>query len=231
MYIIVAGAGTIGQEIAKMLTDNKHNVVVIDKEVDACQKAHAETGALTIVGNATDLSVLEKAGLKNADTLLCLLRLDSDNISCALLGKSLGIPRIIARLHNPHYEESYRLAGVTAVVRVADLLINQILTEIEQPKVQSIITLGKGKVEIFAIKIPPRARSIGMKIKEITQHKKFPNECVFMGIYRESSDEFLVTRGEHAIKTGDTVFLIAKKELIETAAHLLTQTGFKLWPL
>ncbi len=80
MYIIVAGAGTIGQEIIKLLVDGKHNLVVIDKDAEACQYIHSETGALTIVGNATDLTVLERAGAKNADIILCLTRLDSDNL-------------------------------------------------------------------------------------------------------------------------------------------------------
>ena len=231
MYIIVAGAGTIGQEVIKLLVDNKHNVVVIDSNTSACQTVHAETGALALCGNATDLTVLKKAGAKNADLLLCLTRLDSDNIACALLGRSLGIPRLIARLHNPHYEESYRLAGITKIVRVADLLINQIMIEIEQPRVRNIMTLGKGKAEVFAIRIPPDAKSIGIKIKEITQNKKFPGECVFIGIYKEKTDEFFIPRGEHIISAEDMIFLIARKEYIKIAAHLLTQTKFRLWPL
>ncbi|MBN2531314.1 MAG: TrkA family potassium uptake protein [Spirochaetales bacterium] len=124
---------------------------------------------------------------------------DSDNIACALPGRNQGIPRVIARLRNTHYEDSYRLAGVTTLVRVADLLINQIMIEIEQPRVRSIMTPGKGKAEVFAIRIPPDARSIGVRIKEITRNRKFPGECVFMGIYKEKTDEFLIPRGEHII--------------------------------
>lgn len=231
MYIIVAGAGTIGQEIIKLLVDHKHNVVVIDLDESVCKTVHAETGALAICGNATDLTILDKAGAKNADILLCLTRLDSDNIACALLGRSMGIPRLIARLHNPHYEESYRLAGVTTIVRVADLLINRIMTKIEQPRVQSIMTLGKGKAEVFAIRIPPDAKSIGIKIKEITQNRKFPGECVFIGIYKEKTEEFLIPRGDHEISQDDMIFLIARKEYIQTAADILTQKKFRLWPL
>jgi trk system potassium uptake protein TrkA len=231
MYIIIAGGGTIGREITKLLVEHRHNVVVIDRDRDVCQLIHSETGALAIVGNVTDLSILEKAGARKADILLCLARLDSDNITCALLAKSLGVPRVIARLYNPHYEESYGLAGVTMLVRVADLLINQIMMEIEQPRVRNIMTLGRGKAEVFAVQIPQRAKSIGMKIKEITQHRRFPGECVFMGIYKEEADEFLIPRGEYNIAAGDTVFLITKKEFIEVAADLLTQEKFSLWPL
>ncbi|MBN1697379.1 MAG: TrkA family potassium uptake protein [Spirochaetales bacterium] len=230
MYIIVCGAGTIGTEVTKLLVAHRHNVVVIDKDSLACQVVHSETGAPAIVGNVTDLTVLEKAGARNADIVLCLARLDSDNITSALLAKSLGVPRIIARLYNPHYEESYRLAGVSLLVRVADLLINQIMIEIEQPKVRNIMTLGKGKADVFAIKIPAKAKSIGIKIREITQHKKFPDECVFMGVYKEEIDEFVIPRGEYELAAGDTVFLITKKEFIEHAADFLTQEKFSLWP-
>ena len=80
------------------------------------------------------------------------------------------------------------------------------------------------------IKIPTKAKSIGMKIKEIVRHKKFPSDCVFMGIYREAIDEFLIPRGEHKIMAGDLVFLIVKKEFIDMAVDLLAHEGFRLWP-
>jgi trk system potassium uptake protein TrkA len=101
MYVIVAGAGVIGIQITQMLLANKHDVVAIDRDANVCEAVYAETGALTIHGNATDLDVLEKAGAKKADAVVCLMHLAADNIACALLAKSLGVPRIIARLRNP----------------------------------------------------------------------------------------------------------------------------------
>jgi trk system potassium uptake protein TrkA len=199
MYIIVAGAGIIGREITKVLVENKHDVVVIDKDAEVCESIYAETGALTILGNATNIHTLEKAGAIKADILLCLMREAADNIACALLAKSLGIPRIVSRLRNPRYAEAYVLAGVTSIVRMSDLLVNQIIMEIEQPKVRKIMTLGGGKAQIYAVKIPPEAQSIGMKIQEITGKRKFPKEVVFTGIYKEDKGDFLIPRGSHAI--------------------------------
>ena len=82
---------------------------------------------------------------------------------------------------------------------------------------------------LFAIRIGEKAKSIGMKIKDITRHKKFPGECVFAGIYREAKEEFLIPRGEHEIQGGDVIILVAKKESIPTVANLLTQERFSLW--
>ncbi|KYK37006.1 MAG: TrkA family potassium uptake protein [Theionarchaea archaeon] len=220
MFVIVAGADLIGRKITKMLVKNGHDVVVIDRNRDACEAIYAETGAMTVNGSATDIHTLEEAGALKAGVILCLMP-DSDNLACALLSKSLGIPRIIARLRDPHYEQAYQRAGVTTIVNVASFLINQIMTEVEQPKVKKIMTLGGEKAEIYAVKIPERARSAGMKIKEITGESKFPQECVFMGIYREEEENFLIPRGDYALKENDTVFLISKPQYIHEATNIL----------
>jgi len=221
MYIIVAGAGIIGRQITKMLVEKKHDVVVIDKEPEVCRSIYAETGALTIQGSATDIHILEKAGARKADVIICLMHQAADNIACALLAKSLGIPRIISRMRNPRYEESYRLAGVNAVVSMADLLVDQLLMEIEQPRVKRILRLGGGKAQIYAVKIPQRARCVGLTIKDITQKKKFPKEVVFIGIYKEESGDFLIPRGSHIIEEEDTVFLVSKSQFIKQATDIL----------
>ncbi len=223
MYVVVAGAGIIGHQITKMLVENKHDVVAIDRDPDVCESIYADTGALTIHGNATDINVLERAGADHADVILCLMRYASDNIACALVAKSLGIPRIIARLRNPRYEEAYKLAGITTIVRMADLLVNQIIMEVEQPKVRRIMTLGAGKAGIYAVKIPPGAQSIGMRVREIAQSKVFPGECVLMGIYRHEDEDFIIPRGNHSVREDDTVFLIAKSQDIKQATDFLAE--------
>jgi trk system potassium uptake protein TrkA len=222
MYIIIAGAGIIGHEVAKVLVDNKHDIVVIDKDPGVCEAIYAETGALTINGNATDIHTLEKAGAIKAEVILCLMREAADNIACALLAKSLGIPRIVARLRNPRYAEAYMLAGVTTIVRMSDLLVNQIVMEIEQPKVKKVTTLGGGKAQVYAVKIPKNAQSIGMKIKDIAEKRRFPKEVVFVGIYREENGDFLIPRGSNVMEEGDMVFLISKSQYIKQATDFLT---------
>lgn len=224
MFVIVAGAGLIGSQIVPMLVENRHDVVVIDLNREVCEQVHAETGAIAIHGSATDIRVLEDAGAGKADVLLCLMRLDADNIACALLAKSLGVPQLIVRMRNPRYEQAYHQAGVTTIVRVADLLLNQIIIEIEKPAVRPIMRLGGGKAGVYAVNIPPEARSVGMPIRDIARHKDFPTECVFMGIYDEGDDNFLIPRGDHVLEPSHTVFLVAKPQFIKQATDFLRRT-------
>ena len=224
MYIIIAGAGLIGYQVTKELVENKHDVVIIDRESDVCESIYSETGAIAICGNATDINTLEEAGANKADALLCLMRSAADNIACSLLAKSLKIPNIIARLRNPRYEGAYKLAGVTTMVRMADLLVNQIMMEVEQPKVKKIMTLPGGKAEMYAVKIPPKAKSAEMTVSQVAQSKAFPNECVFTGIYKEEHGDFLIPRGNYTLQELDTVFLVSKGQLIKQASDFLTRS-------
>ena len=223
MFIIVAGAGITGRKITKMLVENHHDVVVIDRDREVCEKVYAETGAMTVHGNAADLHVLEEAGAHQADVVLCLMRGHADNIACALLSRSLGVDRIVARLRDPHYEQAYKEAGVSVVISVSNLLINQIMMEVEQPEVKKVMTLGGGGAEVYAVKIPKKAKSTGLTIKDITSQPKFPKECVFMGIYCEDDDSFLIPRGDYVIYEGNTVFLISRPQFIKDAIDILTK--------
>ena len=223
MYVIVAGAGLIGTETTRLLTANKHDVVTIDLDRTICESVQAETGAMAIHGSATSIEILKNAGARKADVIICVMHNDADNIACALLAKSLGVPRIIARLRDPNYEQAYQLAGVTSVVRMADLLLNQIIMEVEQPRVRKIMVLGGGKAGIYAALIPLSAQAVGKAIKEITREKKFPRDCVFMGIYRKEEDSFLIPRGDYVMRGGDTVFLISTSQSIKPATDFLTR--------
>lgn len=223
MRVVVAGAGVIGFQVVKMLVTNKHDVVVIDLDRAVCEAIYADTGAVIINGSATDIRILEKAGVRNSDVMACLVRNDSDNIACALLSKSLGVPSIIALLRKPEYEEAYRTVGVTQVISTTDILAHQLIVEIEQPKVRKIISIGGGKAEIYAVHIPADAKCVGLMVKEITQEKNFPRDCVFMGIYHETKDLFFIPRGDHSLDALDTVFLVANGQNIKKATDFLTR--------
>jgi trk system potassium uptake protein TrkA len=116
------------------------------------------------------------------------------------------------------------LAGATSIVRMADLLVNQIMTEVEQPKVKKITTLGGGRADIYAVKIPSKAKSIGKTIREIAGTRDFPQECVLIGIYRQEQDDFLIPRGDHVLEEKDTIFLVSKPEDIKRATDSLIKS-------
>lgn len=221
MYIIVAGAGMVGGELARSLVENKHDVVIIDREKEVCDRLYSETGVVAVNGNVANIETLNEADAKKADVVVAATGSDADNLACAILAKSLGVPQIIVRMRNPAYEDSYKLVGAS-IVRVTDLMINQMMMEIERPKVRRIMTIGGGRGEIFMVIVPQDAKIAGKTVEDIDKSSKFPSQCVFLAVYNQETEEFSIPKGQQVINEGDELFLIATSEDIKQAADFLT---------
>jgi len=221
MYVVIAGGGIVGGELASRLVEKKHDVVVIDVDKEACDRLYSELGVIAINGSAARITILKEAGIEKAEVLVAAMGNDVDNLSCAILAKSLGVPQIIVRMRNVAYENAYRIAGITSIVRVADLMINEMMMEIEHPDVRRIMRIGGGRGEIFMVTIPQDARVAGENVGNITKDSKFPKQCVFIATYSQTAEQITFPRGEQVINEGDEVFLIAPTEDVKIAADFL----------
>lgn len=222
MYIIVAGGGMVGGGLARRLLDNKHDVVLIDHREEVCSKLYAETGVVAIKGSATQIEMLKEAGVEKADVIVAATPSDADNLVCAILAKSLDVPQIVVRMRDPNYEKAYKVTGVNAVVRVTDLMVNQMVMEIEKPKVRRITTIGGGKANIFMVIVPPGAKVAGMMARDLAVRSDLPSECVFVALYNPTSGQLSVPMGDDTINEGDELFFISTAEDVKRIVSFLT---------
>ena len=208
MYIIVAGGGVVGEQIVKILVANKHDVVVIDIDKNVCENIYAETGALTINGSATSIKILKEAGAEKADFLLCLMHNDADNIAASLLGKSLNVKKVLGVVRKSIYYEAYKKAGVDIIIKLSDLLLNRVITQIEEPPIKALTSIGTGGLTVYSLEIPEKSHVIDKKIKELHEDKRFPNDFLMIGIYKSDKDHFLIPKGGSVIGKGDRIFFV-----------------------
>jgi trk system potassium uptake protein TrkA len=221
MYVVVAGAGLVGGGLAARLADAHHDVVVIDNDRTVCERVAASIGAHVLCGRATDVDVLEQAGMARADVAVSTLRNDADNLAFALLAGSFDVPRVIARMRDPRYESAYKKAGVTATSHIVDVFVNQLLLEIEEPHLRQIAVFGAGNAAIVVDTVPDGAAVNGKTVSEIAADPSFPSECVITGIYRRDDSEFVIPRGSAEVRDGDRVFLVAAHRDLKQASWFL----------
>jgi trk system potassium uptake protein TrkA len=224
MYIVIAGGGMVGGGLVRRLLDNKHDVVLIEQHKELCDKLYAETGVVAISGGATSIEALNEAGIGKADVLVAATGNDADNLACAILGKSFDVPRIIVRMRDPAYKNAYKVAGVNSIIRVTDLMVNQMMMDIENPQVRRVTTIGSGKANIFVVIVPERAKVAGKSVKDIVENRHFPAQCVFIAVYDQKTEEFSIPRGQQVINEGNELFLISTAENITKAVDFLTAT-------
>jgi trk system potassium uptake protein TrkA len=221
MYIVIGGIGLVGSELARKLVENKHDVVIIDADERVCDKIYAELGVVAVNGNIARIETLVEANIEKADCLVASSGNDTDNLASAILAKSFGVPQVIARMRNPSYENAYKLVGVTSVVRVTDLMVNQMIMEIEKPKVRRVLTLGGGKAAIYSLVLPEGARAAGRTVEEIARDPAFPPESVFVAVFNKEKDEVSIPRGKQVINAGDELLMISPAEQMKLVTDFL----------
>ena len=90
MKIIIAGAGEVGSHLAKMLSKENHDIVVIDPEDERLRSVDASMDIMTVTGSATSIEILKEANIKRTDLFIAVAHSEDTNITAAILGKKLG---------------------------------------------------------------------------------------------------------------------------------------------
>jgi trk system potassium uptake protein TrkA len=221
MYVVIGGVGLVGGELARRLAENKHDVVIIDSDREICDRLYAETGVVAIHGGIAGVETLVAAGIDKADVFVAATGNDTDNLAGALLARSFGVNEIIVRMRNPAYESAYRLAGVTSITRVTDLLVNQMQVEIEKPRVRRLMSVAEGQAGIYSLVIPKNAKVAGKTVEGVTASADFPPQCVFIALYNRDTKLFAIPRGSQEINEMDEILLVSPVEEIKNVSDFL----------
>ncbi len=116
MYVIIAGCGRVGSELAKLLSNEGHNVVVIDKTQASFDRLGGTFNGLTLVGNGFDLSLLKQAGIEKADAFCAVTNGDNTNLVSAQVAKKIfKVPKVIARVYDPQRAHIYAALGLDII--------------------------------------------------------------------------------------------------------------------
>lgn len=224
MFVVVAGGGHMGTHLVSRLLAEGHETVVIDLDPRAVEGVLAELGAVAVAGNATDIAVLEQAGLKRADVAVAMTGRDSDNLAFCLLARYFGVPRVLARMLNPRYAVPYRLVGATKVHSEADILVQSFLTSIEYPEIGALMPVGKGDIVACELRLPPGSPVAGLTIAEVVQRPDFPRRCVFIGV-EGPSGEVEMPKGATVVEGGAAIILAAHRPDLPQLLRSLTAGG------
>jgi trk system potassium uptake protein TrkA len=113
MYVVIMGSGRVGQRLAKLLVDEGHEVLVIDRERSALDRLGADFNGRQMVGNGIDIDVLRKAELERADVFAAVTPGDNRNIMASQIAKHIfNVPKVVARIFDPIRSETFKALGI-----------------------------------------------------------------------------------------------------------------------
>ncbi|MDH5203127.1 MAG: Trk system potassium transporter TrkA [Nitrospirota bacterium] len=221
MRVIIVGAGEVGYQIAKFLSFEAIEVVVIDKDRGKLKRVVEELDVAVIEGEGGSPSTLKEAGADKADILLAVTDKDETNMIACLLAKVFNIPRKIARIRNPEYFKNEKLLSrenldINPAINPELELAKAIVRLLEVPLATDVEDFETGLVKVIGFKVPEKTPLIGKSLKDLgaSLNKKF-----LIGII-EREEKTIIPTGRDVIKEGDIIYIPVKKGEIENTIAL-----------
>ena len=203
LYVIVAGAGKVGWNLARELIEKGEEVTVVEQDRRRYLTVEQELEHAVQYGDATELWVLERAGIQRADLVVAVTGDDEDNLLiCQVAKEKYLCERIIARVNNPRNRQYFELLGIQPAVSATDLILRLIEHEVPSYGTVHLLDLRDEQLEIIEVEVPAGSPVIGHPISDIA----LPDGSLIISILREGKG--FVPKADTVIQDGDEVLLV-----------------------
>ena len=190
MYAIVAGGGKVGANITRSLLAMGHEVTLVEQRRDRFEQLEAELGPVVLAGDATEIFVLERAGIaRPPDIVAALTGDDEDNlIICQLSKEKYGVQKVIARVNDPRNQKHFDLLGVAPTVSATVSIMALVEHEVPEHDLVHLLELRKENLEIVEVQIDKDSPVAGKRVAGLP----LPDGARLISVMRDGHSEIAV---------------------------------------
>ncbi|HET7361542.1 MAG TPA: Trk system potassium transporter TrkA [Salinimicrobium sp.] len=215
MKVIIAGAGEVGFHIAKLLSYESQDIILIDTEKENLAYADSHLDIKTLKGDATSISVLKDANVKNTDLVVAVTSSETTNITVCVLAKQLGAKRTIARISNTEFLENkeeigFTQFGIDELISPVSLAAREIELLLDQSAFTDTYEFEDGALSMVGLSLSKDAAFVGKTIMEAAR-LSLPLEFMPIAIQRFGTQYTIIPRGDTEFKERDQVYFITTK--------------------
>ncbi|MFA6001099.1 MAG: TrkA family potassium uptake protein [Thermoleophilia bacterium] len=215
MFVVIAGGGKVGRTLTRLLTARGNEVMMIEQDRHRYQRLTQEFEESVMLGDATEIFNLERAGIERADVVAAVTGDDEDNIIiCQVANHKFKAPKVIARVNNPENQEAFDVLDVGPTVSATNSLLSLIEHEMPTHKLVHLLNLKKENLEIVEVMVEEGSSLSHMRIEEI----KLPAGVLLISILRGT--EALIPQGSTELHAGDQILAILEPGREEELTHL-----------
>ena len=220
MYVIIAGAGKVGWNLARELIEKGHEVTLLENDRRRYLVVEQELEHAVQYGDASELWVLERAGIQRADLVIAVTGDDEDNILiCQMARDKYDVERIVARVNNPRNIDHFKLLGVHPVVSATDLILRLIEHEVPRYGLVHLLALEEERLEIIELEVADDAPTVGERVSDI----ELPEGSLIISVLRGGTG--FVPKPDTVIEAGDEVLLVLDPGLEEAITAYFAPNG------
>jgi trk/ktr system potassium uptake protein len=204
MYIVIAGGGKVGANLTRSVLSLGHEVTLLEQRRERFEVLEEEFEHRVQLGDATELFVLERAGLaRPPDLVVAVTGDDEDNmIICQIAKERYGVDKVIARVNDPRNQEHFDLLGVSPTVSATSIILAMIEHEVPEHGLVHLLELRKENLEIVEVQLDADSPCVGKQVSRIS----LPVGSQLIRVIREGQAE--LAEGSTELKAGDQVLAV-----------------------
>ena len=213
MRIILAGAGEVGTHLIKMLSNEDHDIIVIDNDPERLKSIGSSMDVMTLEGNANSISILKESKISRADLFIAVTYSEDVNITAAILSKKLGAKKTIARIDNDEFllqanKEIFSNLGIDYMIYPEKIAAREIVGLLAQTGSTEVVEFTGGKLQMFVVRLDEDAPILGQKLRDLTPEKQ---NLEFRAVAMTRNGRTIIPGGDDAFESGDLVYVISSQ--------------------
>ncbi len=212
MKIIIAGAGEVGTHLAKMLSAEFHDIMVIDPDEESLKSIDSNLDLLTVKGSATSFEMLREAKVKRADLFIAVTHSEETNITAAIIAKKLGAKKTIARVDSNEYIEPENIShfthlGIDYLIYPERIAAREIVSMLGQGEIFESVDFSGGKLSLYVLKLGEKALVLNKPLISIAEDKKID----FRAVAITRNGKTIIPGGDDHFQLNDLVYVVTNR--------------------
>lgn len=217
MRIIIAGAGEVGTHLAKMLSNENHEIILIDPEETRLKPIDSSLDVLTYEGSATSIKLLQDSLKKKTDLFIAVTHSEDTNITSSILAKRFGAVKTIARIDNIDFLEQstmdfFKSIGIDSLIYPELIAAREVLGLLHEAGTSEFMEFSGGKLCMYVQKLAENAPILNKSLQEISV---LYTTDKYRAVAIKRNDKTIIPRGNEEFQLGDMVFVISTREGID----------------
>ena len=207
MKIIVLGAGKVGKTLIKHMSNEDHDIIVVDQNATKVEEVVNQFDVIGVVGNGGSYDILMEAGAQDTNLIICVTTSDELNILAGLMAKKMGTKHTIARVRNPDYSSQRDFMrnqlGFSMIVNPELEAASEIRRVLSFPSAVKVDTFSRGKVELAEFFVEDHSRLNGVELSQL--HKITKTNILVCAL--SHNEDVIIPDGNYVIKPGDHLYI------------------------
>ncbi len=227
MKILIAGAGEVGSHLVKMLSNEYHDITIIDDDEKRLHELSATSDVLTIEGDVTSFEVLTRSEVQDCDLFMAVGPEENTNILSAVLAKQLGARKTIARIDNDEYlrpnnKEVFINMGIDYLFYPEKVAAQEVITLLGHSSTSEYVDFSGGKLSLVVFRLDASSPLVGHTLIEVTRDRE---NLEYRTVAISRGGRTIIPRGEDFFEEGDMVYVISGRNSIREVTGLSGKTN------